>query len=305
MLSRLFRMKTIVKSVVLYIKRLVSYISTGQPVVYANISQLSPNELLSGKTALITGGTSGIGLEIAKAYINAGAFVIITGRNIEKVLNTCSLINKSVIHKNNIIGIEMNNRDIQSFNTKFHEILSKIGGKKIDILVNNAGVVGGHISNTTEYEFDSILDTNLKAVFFLSKIVGDYYINNGIKGNILNIASSSSLRPAISAYTISKWGVRGLTLGLAKSLSPFGITVNGLAPGQTATPILGKKKSGIDEDISSTTVPIGRYAIPQEIANMAVILVSPIGKMIMGDTIYMTGGAGIFSNQDMDYHFKK
>ena len=66
-------------------------------------------------------------------------------------------------------------------------------------------------------------------------------VKNKIKGNILNIASSSSLRPAISAYIISKWGIKGFTMGLAKSLIPYGITVNGIAPGRTATPMLGKK----------------------------------------------------------------
>ena len=78
-------------------------------------------------------------------------------------------------------------------------------------------------------------------VFFISNN-GRYMRDNHIKGNILNIASSSSLRPATSAYTLTKWGTRGLTLGLAKVLAPYGITVNGIAPGPTATPMLGKEK---------------------------------------------------------------
>lgn len=109
-------------------------------------------------------------------------------------------------------------------------------------MVNNAGVIGGAIKNTTEEEYDTIMQTNLKAVFFLSQLVGKYMKEKHIEGNILNIASSSSLRPAVSAYTISKWGIRGLTMGLARSLAPYGIVVNGLAPGQTATPMLQKKK---------------------------------------------------------------
>lgn len=167
--------------------------------------------------------------------------------------------------------------------------------------MNNAGVLGCYISNGTEGEYDAVLDTNLKGVFFLSQIVGHYYKDNQIKGNILNIASSSSLRPAASAYTLSKWGIRGLTVGLAKALAPFGITVNGLAPGQTATSMLIKDdRAG---DIHCPNVPIQRYALPEEIANMAVILVSDMGRTIMGDIVYMTGGAGVFSNDDMNFWF--
>lgn len=293
-------MTRIINNIKTYISRCIRFILLGQPKVYANISQLAPNDFLKGRTAIITGGTSGIGFEIAKAFINAGAFVVITGRKQEKIQAACTTINNSSFHKDRILGVEMDNMVIQNLENKFHEILSKLNHKKIDILVNNAGVIGGHISNTTEEEYDKVLNTNLKAVFFFSKIVGKYFKENNIKGNILNIASSSSLRPAVSAYTISKWGVRGLTLGLAKALAPYGITVNGLAPGQTATPMLGRTEK---DDISSPKIPIGRYALPQEIANMAVILVSDMGRTIMGDIIYMTGGAGVFSNDDMDYSF--
>ena len=167
--------------------------------------------------------------------------------------------------------------------------------------MNNAGVLGAHISNATEEEYDSVLDTNLKGPFFLSKLFGAYLKQNGIEGNILNIASSSSVRPAASAYTLSKWGIRGLTLGLAKAFAPYGIVVNGLAPGQTATPMLLSSKS--EGDLFSPNVPLERYALPEEIANMAVILVSNMGKSIMGDIVYMTGGAGLLSNDDMNYSF--
>jgi 3-oxoacyl-[acyl-carrier protein] reductase len=123
---------------------------------------------------------------------------------------------------------------------------------------------------------------------------------NKITGNILNIISSSGLRPAASAYTLSKWGVRGLTLGLAKSLIPYDIVVNGLAPGPTATPMLMKDGS---EEIGHTSNPLGRYAMPEEIANMAVVLTSGMGRTVVGDIVYMTGGAGIITFDDMDYKF--
>ena len=76
-----------------------------------------------------------------------------------------------------------------------------------------------------------MLDTNIKGTVFLSKYFSEYLRQNDIKGNILNMVSSSGLRPAVSAYEISKWGLRGFTAGLAKKLIPYGIVVNGIAPG--------------------------------------------------------------------------
>ena len=126
-------------------------------------------------------------------------------------------------------------------------------------------------------------------------------VRNGVRGHILNIPSSSFLLPAISAYTLSKWGIRGLTQGLAKMLAPHGIVVNGLAPGPTATPMLGKEDYS---DIALPTNPIGRYALPEEIASMALFLCSSQGDTIVGDIVYMTGGAGVIENNDLDYRFE-
>ena len=198
-----------------------------------------------------------------------------------------------------VICCEMDITNVQKYDDCLHEILQRAG--KIDILVNNAGVLGGDISNCTEQEYDTVLDTNLKGVFFLTKLVARHMIDNHIDGNILNIASSSSLRPANSAYTLSKWGIRGFTMGMARTLAPYGIVVNGIAPGPTATPmLLGNTKN------ANLYVPrslAGRYAMPCEIANMAVILVSNMCRMVIGDILYMTGGAGIINNDDVDYCF--
>ena len=228
-----------------YLKRAFVFLLHGIPErhVIANITKLAPNEMLKGRTALITGATSGIGFEIAKSYLEAGAKVIITGRDKDRIQHACSLLKS--IHQNYIVhGIQMNNCDVPIFKEKLEEMLRWKDINQIDILVNNAGVLGGDIRDTTETEYDNIVNTNLKGVFFLSQMIGHYYKEQHIEGNILNIASSSSLRPAASAYTITKWGIRGLTLGLAKILTPYGIIVNGIAPGPTATRmIFGKKQS--------------------------------------------------------------
>ena len=273
-----------------YLKRAFVFLLHGIPErhVIANITKLAPNEMLKGRTALITGATSGIGFEIAKSYLEAGAKVIITGRDKDRIQHACSLLKS--IHQNYIVhGIQMNNCDVPIFKEKLEEMLRWKDINQIDILVNNAGVLGGDIRDTTETEYDNIVNTNLKGVFFLSQMIGHYYKEQHIEGNILNIASSSSLRPAASAYTITKWGIRGLTLGLAKILTPYGIIVNGIAPGPTATRMIFKESN---TDIAFKN-PIGRCAMPEEIANMAVFLVSNMGRSIVGDIIYMTGGSGL------------
>ena len=283
-----------------YLKRAFVFLLHGIPErhVIANITKLAPNEMLKGRTALITGATSGIGFEIAKSYLEAGAKVIITGRDKNRIQHACSLLKS--IHQNYIVhGIQMNNCDVPIFKEKLEEMLRWKDINQIDILVNNAGVLGGDIRDTTETEYDNIVNTNLKGVFFLSQMIGHYYKEQHIEGNILNIASSSSLRPAASAYTITKWGIRGLTLGLAKILTPYGIIVNGIAPGPTATRMIFKESN---TDIAFKN-PIGRCAMPEEIANMAVFLVSNMGRSIVGDIIYMTGGSGLITLDDVNYEF--
>lgn len=197
----------------------------------------------------------------------------------------------------------MNNTQVSTFEKTFDDILSEVkvaGVNGIDILVNNAGVNYKGMPDATEEEYDKVLDTNLKGVFFLSQMLGKYFVTNNIKGNILNIASASCIRPADSAYTVSKWGIRGLTLGLAKTLAKYGITVNGIAPGPTATPMMIKDGQS---NMWLERLPLGRYIMPEEIANMAVYLVSDMGRSIMGDMIYMTGGAGVLTYDDVKYSF--
>lgn len=285
-----------------YLKRGIRYVISGVPQknVTANICSITQNELLKDKTALVTGGTSGIGLEITKAFLRSGASVVFTGRNegkINKILDT--VIAGEPSFNGRLHGLLMDNTDVSSFETKISETLSLMGGK-LDVLINNAGTLGGWFGASTENEYDKVFDTNLKGAFFLSQIVARHMQTNGIRGNILNIASSSSLRPANSAYALSKWGIKGLTLGMAKLLIPYGIVVNGIAPGPTKTPMLVNEK---ETNIANDNIPLERYVMPEEIANMAVIMVSNMGRSIVGDIVYMTGGAGIITFDDINYSF--
>lgn len=273
-----------------------------QPV-YTNIVTLAPNKLLEERTALITGGSSGIGCAIAEAMVNAGASVVITGRNEKKLEIAINKLKPLLNGCQKAVYECMDNADIASMQQHWQNILSKLDeNNRIDILVNNAGInsMTERWGHSSEKDFDAIISTNLKGTYFFSDIIAHYMVSNKIQGNILNIASSSSLRPGNSAYILSKWGVKSLTMGMAKALIPHGIVVNGLAPGPTATPMLNKNSN---DNISLPCNPLGRYALPEEIANMAVVLTSNIGRTIVGDIIYMTGGAGVLSFDDANYSF--
>lgn len=264
-------------------------------ITYLTIKHVKPTNLLENRVALITGGGSGIGKAIAKSFAESGAIVIIAGRKEEKLIKA-----KKEIFGGNVYILQIDTTDTSSIPNKIKEAEQLLGGRNIDILINNAGVSGGEISTTNEIEFDKIINTNIKGTFFMSKYFGEYMRDRGIKGNILNIASSSSLRPATSAYNISKWGIRGFTIGLARLLAPHGVTVNGIAPGPTATPMMMKNN---EKNMAKPNSLIKRWILPEEIANMAVFLVSDMGKSIVGDIVYMTGGAGNVSNEDISYNF--
>ena len=246
---------------------------------------IDEKNLLSGQTALIMGGSGGIGVQIARKFSDSGSNVVITSRSLDK-LNTIL----SNIKKDNVKGIVADLRKVNSFE-KLLDNAEKCFDSKISILVNCAGYnPKKKFFDISESDYDATMDINIKGLFFISQTVSKRMISNNIKGHILNIGSSSALRPAWTPYEISKWSIRGFTKGLADTLLPYGIVVNSLAPGPTATPMLGVDSNG---DIDKKSSPIGRYATPDEIANLAVIMVSELGNLIIGDTMYATGGSGV------------
>ena len=211
--------------------------------------------------------------------------MIITGTNVEKL--------KSCVEKlgDNAKGIQLNLNDLSDLDKKVGEAVGCYG--KIDILVNSAGVHSvksmTDFFNTTQEEFDKIMQVNLKGTYFVSQKIAMYFVENKIKGHILNISSSTGGEPGWSAYRISKQAI--LTLGLAQKLSPYGIIVNGIAPGSTATNLLNYKEG---DSIATGDNVIGRMVMPDEIASYAKMLVSELGNMVVGETIYISGGRGKF-----------
>jgi len=270
-------------------------------VSYVN-NYIYKGELLKGRTALITGGTSGIGFSIAKSFLQNGCNVIITGRNQERIDVAIRDLSQVIKNKNvKIYGYEFDISDIKNISKKFEGLKEIVGNDVIDILVNNAGVLKGkNIGETEIEEYEMCFKTNLEGVYFLSQTFYNYLKEKKKGGNILNICSSSSMRPAVKPYTLTKWGMKGLTIGMAKKFIKDGIVVNGIAPGVTYTPMLVGKNIK-EKDISLDSCPAGRYIMPEEIANGALFLVSDMGKMIVGDIMYMTGGAGVITVDDISY----
>ena len=246
---------------------------------------INASKLLKGKVALITGGSSGIGFAMAESFLKSGAKVIIAGTNEEKLRSCCEKLAEV-----NLSYIVINVKDVKTMSEKVKTAAAMFPEHRIDILVNSAGVVNkSDFLDMSEQEYDNIMDTNAKGTFFMSQAVAKYMIENRIKGHILNVTSSSALRPAWTPYQMSKWAVRGFTLGAADKLLPYGIVVNAIAPGPTATPMLGKNDG---DSIYNAYCPAKRFAMPSEIASLATFMVSDMGKMIVGDTFYMTGGSG-------------
>ena len=268
------------------ILQLVHMLRTKEKVPIIELTGI--DKLLSGKVALISGGSGGLGKEMAHALLNSGCKVIIAGTSREKLINIVSRYNTP-----NLKYLVIDMKEIESFEEKIDVASALFGKNNIDILINCAGVNDGTpFLDVSEKTFDNIFDINVKGMYFLSQVVAKHMINNNIKGHILNVSSASALRPASAPYAISKWAVSGMTKGLADVLLKYGITVNAIGPGPTATEMLGKREG---TEINHDANPSGRYVTPQEVANLALFMVSGMGDLIIGDTFYITGGAGTIS----------
>lgn len=244
--------------------------------------------LLKGKTALVVGGSGGIGKAVAKAFLKNGANVVIAGTRRAKV-------DKVVLELGgNCAGVVVDLAEPETFSKVIDEAVAFYD--PINILVNSAGVhtedvsMGGFLDFSVE-EYDRILDINLRGVYFMVQSVAKRMISDKVSnGHILIVSSSAGNEPAWSPYRVSKWGLKGITEGMASALVPHGIVVNAIAPGSTATPLLGVEKG---DSISAEDNRLGRFAMPEEIAEFAVMLASPMGDMVVGDTLYVSGGRGV------------
>lgn len=246
-----------------------------QPIIIVK----EPSDLLQGKTAIVTGGSSGIGQAIARAMVEAGATVYVLGRNAEKLKKAAESINARYI----VVDIN----DIPAMELAIHDLSQNVD---IDILVNSAGTHGNDaFGAVTEKNFDMVMNVNVKALYFISQAIANQMIKKGIHGHILNVSSASSIKPSWTPYEISKRAVNGITQGMAHKLIEHGIVVNGIAPGPTATPMMNRK---VQDGIQWEGNPSGRMTLPEEVASLALLMVSERGDSIVGDTFFITGGSG-------------
>lgn len=247
------------------------------------VHPVSAEKEFSGKVALISGGSGGIGLSIAKSLKESGCDVVIAGTKEKKL--------SSLKSETGLDTVVMNYSKPERFDDVIKEVVLR--HDKLDIFVSSAGV---HTEKVDFWamnpdEFDRVMEINLKGVFFACQSVGKYMKDNHIKGSILLVSSSRGSEPAFSPYGISKWGLKGLTEGLGKMLIPYGINVNAIAPGSTATQLLGVKEG---DSITSNENGMNRLIMPDEVATLAKLLVSDAGKMIDSETIHISAGRGIF-----------
>lgn len=260
----------------------IKYIRQGG-VVYVNVAQVNHNEILRDKKVLITGGSSGIGYAIAKKFVSEGTKVVITGRDIDKLRVAVDSMNSD-----KVFCLEWDVSDVSIVKQKVAQTQELLGG--IDIVVNNAGVyTQTTFEKIDEKIWDSVMDTNIKGLFFICQAVSMHYenINKQRGGKIINISSIRGTQGDCTPYGISKWGVNGLTRGLARDLIIKNIIVNAIAPGITATNI-----NGVDvlKNAFSNEPRNKRIGLPEEIAELALFLASDASNNIVGQIIPCDGG---------------
>jgi len=237
-----------------------------------------------GKNIIVTGGTKGIGKAIAKQFLINGGNVTITGT---KDINEYEL-KQDWGYEN----IEYQKVDFLKKDTLKRFLMWISKQEKIDILVNNAGInkVSSNV-NSSDSDFDDLLNVNLKAPYLLSKEVSRIMKKNG-SGKIANISSiwSSITRPGRSIYSSTKFGIVGLTKTLAVELASYGILVNAIAPGFTMTELTKKTNTVKELEKLRKTIPIKKLADPIEIAQLVLFLTSDLNTYLTGQNIIIDGG---------------
>jgi len=248
-----------------------------------NIAQLCHGDALSGRNVLITGGSRGIGLAIARKCLAEGANVVITGRNSDKLETVVQNADDTRLK-----ALQWDVSEIDSADDKLSEVAELLGGE-VDILVNNAGVLSIKPFLEVDAElWDKLYSVNSRGLFFLSQAVARRWIKQPRGGKILNISSSGGFLGAPHPYRMAKWDVVGLTRGLGTQLLPHGIIVNGIAPGLISTDMVG-----INSNSNAHLVdypPSYRVGLPEEVAELALFLMSDAANYIVGQTIICDGG---------------
>ena len=243
---------------------------------------------LSGRLALLTGSSAGIGLALARGLAGAGAAVVLNGRRADKLADVATQLRAqgATVHT-----MPFDVGDAQAVAAAVARIEAEIG--PIDILVNNAGMQKrAPLQDFEQADWQQLMRTNLDSVFIVGQAVARHMIPRG-RGKIINICSVQSelARPDIAPYTATKGAVKMLTKGMAVDLGPHGITVNAIGPGYFKTeltaPLVADAK--FSEWVINHT-PSRRWGDVEDLAPVAVFLASDAGRFVNGHVLYVDGG---------------
>ncbi len=242
----------------------------------------------SGKTAVITGATKGIGRDIALRFAEAGCSLGITGRNEKELLEVVEKAKALRVSCEYRIADLSSAEDCRATAEYFCRVFPVI-----DILVNNAGLSFPELLVDLDVDhWDTTLNVNLRAPALMSKTIARKMMERR-KGNIVNVSSNACLAgiEEHAAYCASKFGLNGLTKVMAVELGPYNIRVNAIAPTVVLTP-MGTKVWGDPKkaDPVKAKIPLARFAYPEEVTNAVFFLASEASSMIHGETLIIDGG---------------
>ncbi|MDR7142029.1 SDR family oxidoreductase [Rhizobium sp. BE258] len=243
---------------------------------------------LTGKRALITGSSQGIGYALALGLAEHGASVVINGRNASKASEAAEVIRGKGHHA---LSAAFDVTDAQAARGGIAYIEEEIG--PIDILINNAGMqFRTPLEDFPVEKWDEIFKTNVSSVFYVSQPVAKAMISRG-RGKIINIASVQAelARPSIAPYTATKGAVKNLTRGMATDWAKYGLQVNAIAPGYFKTPL---NQALVDDPKFSSWLegrtPAGRWGNVEELVGAAVFLSSEASSFVNGHMLMVDGG---------------
>ena len=243
---------------------------------------------VAGQNVVVTGGSRGIGRAIAEGFAARGANVLICSRSQESVETALKEMNDAGLKAD---GVACDVSDEQQILTTVQTAVSRLG--HIDTLVNVAGVNRRKRAETvTADDYDFILDTNLRGAFLMSREVGKHMIERK-SGAQINIESLNTWMPlkGVLPYAMSKFGMQGMTRGLALEWGRHGVRVNSLAPGFILTDLTRKLWSDPEMQAwNQANAPLGRLGQPEDMVGTAIFLASKASAFMTGQTLYVDGG---------------